>query len=232
MKLSPFLEQIITAQSELELRSCFINVAGQAMGAKAWGWDFLNHHGQVLASDVVGLPDRFQSDYQMLGQAVDSLSRLMVEQHIPVHNLSIYTPQYWKRTRLYQDLFQPYGMESAMVGPLIGQGYLMGGIYFLRDRHCPAFCDRDLLYLSTLCQYISVRLATLQIPAKMADFAHPSCLTRRELEIAELVAQGLTNREIGIRLNISREGVKQALKRMFRKLNVSARSAMVSKLKG
>ncbi len=232
MKCSPFLEQIVAAQSELELRAHFLNAAGQAMGAKAWGWDFLNYHGQVLAADLVGLPDRFKSDYQTLGQTVDSLSRLMIEQHIPVHNLSIYTPQHWKRTRLYQDLFRPYGMESAMVGPLIGQGYLMGGIYFLRDRQFPPFCDRDLLYLSTLCQYISVRLATLQIPVRMADLPHSSGLTRRELEIADLVAQGLTNREIGICLNISQEGVKQALKRMFRKLNVSARSAMVAKLKG
>jgi DNA-binding CsgD family transcriptional regulator len=50
------------------------------------------------------------------------------------------------------------------------------------------------------------------------------------MEIIELVAQGLSNREIAIKINISRDGVKQALKRLFRKLNVSARTEMIAKL--
>jgi DNA-binding CsgD family transcriptional regulator len=55
-------------------------------------------------------------------------------------------------------------------------------------------------------------------------------LTARELEIAELVAQGLTNGEIAVKLWITQNTVKQALKRMFRKLEVSARAEMVAKL--
>ena len=57
-------------------------------------------------------------------------------------------------------------------------------------------------------------------------------LTHRELQIAELVAQGLTNAEIAVRLWISVNTVKQTLKNIFRKLNVSARAQMVAKLKG
>lgn len=58
-----------------------------------------------------------------------------------------------------------------------------------------------------------------------------NCLTMREREVAELVAKGFNNREIGDRIGISREGVKQSLKRMFRKLDVSARAEMVAILK-
>ena len=53
-----------------------------------------------------------------------------------------------------------------------------------------------------------------------------------ELQIAELVARGLTNAEIGTALWISQNSVKQALKRMFRKLNVSSRTEMVGQLHG
>ena len=56
-------------------------------------------------------------------------------------------------------------------------------------------------------------------------------LTSRELQIADLVAQGLTNAEIGTELWITQNSVKQALKRIFRKLNVSARTEMVAKLR-
>ena len=56
-------------------------------------------------------------------------------------------------------------------------------------------------------------------------------LTARELDIVELVAKGLSNREIALKLHVSRDAVKQALKRMFRKLDVSARAEMVAKVK-
>ncbi|MGG6263682.1 response regulator transcription factor [Leptolyngbya sp. AN03gr2] len=55
-------------------------------------------------------------------------------------------------------------------------------------------------------------------------------LTPRERQIAELVAQGLTNAEIGAQLWITQNTVKQTLKRMFCKLNVSARAELVAKL--
>lgn len=54
--------------------------------------------------------------------------------------------------------------------------------------------------------------------------------TARELQIAELVAQGMTNAEIGAQLWIRQNSVKQALKRMFCKLNVSARAELVARL--
>jgi len=55
-------------------------------------------------------------------------------------------------------------------------------------------------------------------------------LAPREIQIAELVAQGLTNAQIGATLWITENSVKQALKRMFRKLEVSSRAEMVAQL--
>jgi DNA-binding CsgD family transcriptional regulator len=53
-------------------------------------------------------------------------------------------------------------------------------------------------------------------------------LTPREVQIAQLVAQGRTNSEIGVELWITENSVKQALKRMFRKLEVSSRAEMTA----
>jgi DNA-binding NarL/FixJ family response regulator len=55
-------------------------------------------------------------------------------------------------------------------------------------------------------------------------------LTSRELQIAELVALGRTNAAIGSELWITENSVKQALKRMFRKLAVSSRAEMVAQV--
>jgi DNA-binding CsgD family transcriptional regulator len=57
-------------------------------------------------------------------------------------------------------------------------------------------------------------------------------LTAREWQIVELVALGRTNAEIGQELWITENSVKQALKRMFHKLEVSSRAQMIAQIGG
>lgn len=51
-------------------------------------------------------------------------------------------------------------------------------------------------------------------------------LTEREIEIAQLAAQGLTNKEIGERLYISANTVKMALKNIYSKLSINNRALL------
>lgn len=55
-------------------------------------------------------------------------------------------------------------------------------------------------------------------------------LTERETEIAKMAANGLTNKEIGVRLYISENTVKMALKSIFEKLGVTSRSLLKDSL--
>jgi DNA-binding CsgD family transcriptional regulator/tetratricopeptide (TPR) repeat protein len=57
-------------------------------------------------------------------------------------------------------------------------------------------------------------------------------LTPQELQIAQMAADGLTNREIGRRLYLSHRTVSTHLYRMFPKLGVTARSELRSALEG
>jgi DNA-binding CsgD family transcriptional regulator len=57
-----------------------------------------------------------------------------------------------------------------------------------------------------------------------------SPLTPRELEIARLVAAGFNNLEIANVLEISRNTVKEALKRVFRKIDVDSRAELTLRL--
>jgi DNA-binding NarL/FixJ family response regulator len=54
----------------------------------------------------------------------------------------------------------------------------------------------------------------------------PGHLTEREWEIADGVAQGLRNKEIAVRLNISQNTVKNHLNSIFRRLKVESRVAL------
>ena len=55
-------------------------------------------------------------------------------------------------------------------------------------------------------------------------------LTKSERAVVELVAEGLTNREVGKRLFISPHTVNSHLRRSFQKLNVSTRAALAAKV--
>jgi DNA-binding CsgD family transcriptional regulator len=54
----------------------------------------------------------------------------------------------------------------------------------------------------------------------------PPSLTNKELEVAELAAQGLSNREIGVRFRIVDRTVEQHLTRAFRKLGITRRGQL------
>ncbi len=59
-----------------------------------------------------------------------------------------------------------------------------------------------------------------------------SALTDREREVLDLLAQGLTNKEIAEKLVITTNTVKRHLKAIFEKLNVHTRSAATAKATG
>jgi DNA-binding CsgD family transcriptional regulator len=95
----------------------------------------------------------------------------------------------------------------------------------------PAFTSENLIDLSAICSHLSASLALARSQSylfKNSELANR--LTKRELEIALLVAQGLTNVAIAKQLWITHNSVKQALKRIFRKIDVSSRVEMVAKL--
>ena len=49
-------------------------------------------------------------------------------------------------------------------------------------------------------------------------------MTRRELDVIKLIAQGLYNKEIADELSISEKTVKNHVSRLFKKINVSDRT--------
>ena len=82
-----------------------------------------------------------------------------------------------------------------------------------------------------MCLHLSACVANLRSTPKFEPNPYIELLSKREIQIAHLIAQGLTNVEISRELWISHNTVKQALKKMFRKLEVSSRIEMVMRLR-
>ncbi|MFG2883236.1 response regulator transcription factor [Streptomyces sp. NPDC048297] len=69
-------------------------------------------------------------------------------------------------------------------------------------------------------------LDALARPAEPEPAEEKGLLTRQELEIAELAATGLSNKEIGARLYISPRTVSTHLYKIFPKLGIRSRAAL------
>jgi non-specific serine/threonine protein kinase len=67
-----------------------------------------------------------------------------------------------------------------------------------------------------------------EAPAPPAVLASPTGLTRREAQVAALVAEGLTNREIADRLFIAERTAEGHVERIRAKLNVRTRAQIAA----
>ena len=68
------------------------------------------------------------------------------------------------------------------------------------------------------------RLIDPAVAARLMDRLNEPSLTSREIGVLELVARGMTNREIGTALSVGEETVKAHLKHVFVKLGASDRT--------
>lgn len=62
----------------------------------------------------------------------------------------------------------------------------------------------------------------------MTPGGRPSALTERQLEVVQLVARGLANKQIAAALAISERAVEAILTRLYERLDVAGRSALIA----
>lgn len=220
-----------TASTEAELRYLLMDNLHQYFGVQRWGIYLEDQENGLISYDVKGVSDRFVERYQQIGKSVDPVLKYVQKYHAPAHEELVLAEGTWKQSQLYQRCCLEYDHEHIMTGPIIGYGKLIGTIHFARIGITPAFNNQDLSNLSAVCMHLSACLTDLRSQAVPTENPYIKLFTKREIQIANLVAQGLTNAEIGKELWVSQNTVKQALKRMFRKLEVSSRTAMIAKIR-
>jgi len=215
--LQSLFQTIAQSHDEQELRQQVMVKVREYFAAQRCGLFFFE---QLLSAE------KKLSDIAQRALSLDHnpVLRYVVERHAAVHDELVLPPGVWKTICPRSD------HAHVMAGPIVTNGCLVGGLGFTRDREAPAFNAQDLADLSALCLHVSTRLATIESRSTRFNPLNGDRLTPREIQIAELVAQGLTNAQIGATLWITENSVKQALKRMFRKLEVSSRAQMVAQL--
>lgn len=221
MSLKPLFEDIDRAKDENSLRSQLAPKIGEYFAATRSGLFFF---------DQLSADPRFQPILNLaLSLERNPVARYITERHTPAHEGLVTTPKAWKLICPRPDHWH------VMAGPIIHRGQVVGAVGCTREKSMPAFNAQDLADLGAICLHVSVwtatarsqQSATLEQPHQLFN---TKPLTPRELQIANLVASGQTNAQIGKELWITENSVKQALKRMFRKLKVSSRTEMIAQI--
>ena len=219
ISLQLLFKAVNQVKDEHDLRSQLVPKIGEYFAAKRSGIFFF----EQLKAD-----HRFQKVLEIaLSVEHNPVARYLAERHTPVHEGLVTSPKAWAMICPRPDHWH------VMAGPIIDRGRLVGAVGCTREKSMPAFDTQNLADLSAICLHLSVWSATVRSAPSVTpkepqnQLFKTNRLTPRELQIAELVALGRTNAEIGHELWITENSVKQALKRMFRKLKVASRAEMV-----
>lgn len=138
-------------------------------------------------------------------------------------NRFVYKDPEWERTKDYRYLLQPSNRYHFAISPVVVQDQVGATVHFVRGKKHP-YTSAEINRLRALVNYLSFGMRTFtHIPE------HKVQLTKREHEVLQLMAMGLKIAAISHELGISYYTVKDHIKNIYRKLDVSSRSQAIVK---
>ena len=139
----------------------------------------------------------------------------------PLRITDLVSPRTFRRTAFYALMMRPYGVEHELKLWLPAPPGQSRSFSLVRAPGSD-FDDREVALL----RLVRPHLARLR--ARWERAPRPAQLTEREQDVLELVAQGLTNREVARRLFISAATVRTHLEHIYEKLEVRTRAGAVA----
>ena len=141
-----------------------------------------------------------------------------------VTTADFYSARQWHSTGMHSDVYRPLGLEHELQLCLPGAGPGQTVRLYLFRGPGPDFCERDRALLTLLRPHL--HQAYLDAERHRRDTPQ---LTPRQRELLRLVAAGHTNTQIARRLGLSEGTVRTHLKNIYTRLNVSSRTAAVTR---
>jgi DNA-binding CsgD family transcriptional regulator len=224
--LDQFLSEVSKCKTRSALCSAGLDAMRRLFGVHVGAIVFVDEQLAPGEAALHGTSETLLEEYNRHWRGDDPVLGAVVERRRPVHDAQLQPAERWRRLPIISDYGRRIDIEPYMSGPLYGHGALAGLVNFCRKRGEASFTAAELERAAVFCGFLSASLATLPQHRE----AEPLPLTARERQIAVLAAHGKTNPLIAAELGIARETVKQALARVYSKLDVSGRAAMAAHL--
>lgn len=199
--------------------------------------------GQFTQRIAINMTDSNLSRYEQYYQHHDPIARRLRERTVPTLVTEVIPQQELMRTEFFNDFLSRDGLHWGvnLHVPIEGEG--TGDLRIWRGHGRDNFDAEDLAILNLIaapfraalrrCLGVSIappssEALSLRLPPEERE--EVSTLTSREFEVARLVADGLSDKEVAQRLQISFTTVRSHLKAVFGKLGVDSRVKVATRL--
>jgi len=243
----------------LKLEQIFFNLNGYQQGALLRFIDTImktQHLQELLNESLAILPDIIRGDsfviqtYFGTEQKPLILTKNMpaelivqfqkIRQHDPNYqfmlskkqtltNRSRFKDAEWQKTESFKLVFEPIGAFHFTALPILNGDDVKATIHIHRSKEHP-FTKQEIQCCDLLSQYLSKALDHLfKVKRTRANDDNLMKLTRREKEVLQLLGKGYKDTEISSELGITNHTVRDHLKKIYSKLDVSTRSEALIK---
>lgn len=231
MALDTSVQQLARARTVSEVAGVALDAIKKAFSAHVGATILLDRSAEPSAGGVFGVSDAALEDYICNWRGFDAVFSEVLARAEPVHYLQVYSKEAWEHGPIMRGYARRHGILHYMSGPIYGsRGRLVGVMNFCRPPRYAPFRAGDLRMAAVLSGFVSAAIA--RVESGPPECAGRGCdgLAPRELQVSQLAAAGHNNLAIALRLGIARETVKQTLRRVYRKLNVTGRAQMAATL--
>lgn len=225
--LEDFVRRARSAEAVPELVDSVMECAPGSVGASVGGV-FMQTPGGLEVHQA-GAPEAFADQYiAFTAVTSDPLHAMLATRHGVIRSNDLFDDAEWRCHPFFRDLGAPFGLDAYMAGELVDAYVLRGAIGVARPHGSEAFSLDDVRRLHTICLHASVALTRLTQVARANPLT--DALSPRQQQLVQLVANGLTNDQIGRACGITTHAVKKGLERLFARMNVSSRAELIATL--
>jgi DNA-binding CsgD family transcriptional regulator len=225
--LQTFVLRARSAARVMDLVDAVMDCAPRIVGASVCGVFLQTPTGFKVHQ--IGAPEAFVTQYiAFTAVSVDPVHSSLATRHGVVRSNELFDDAEWRRHPFYRDLGAPFRLGAYMAGELVDAYAPRGAIGVARPCGSGAFSLGDAQRLHTICLHASVAFTRLTREDRAISLAY--ALSPRQQQLVQLVANGLTNDQIGRACGITTHAVKKALERLFVRINVSSRAELIATL--
>jgi DNA-binding CsgD family transcriptional regulator len=227
--LFPLLEKLARCRYDTDVNGVAMDAVKGTFACHIGATIFLDESLAVTERAFFGVRLEDVEEYEEHWRPLDRVFPAVISRAVPVHNWQMYREDEWLQDRAWLGYGRKHRIYHYLSAPIFGpRGRLTGVLNLCRRPHDCRFDETTVEMASAFSGFLSATLARVSGAEAFVDDHPPGRLAPREMQVARLAAAGLNNVEIELAVGIARETVKQTLRRVYRKLEVSGRAQMAA----
>jgi DNA-binding CsgD family transcriptional regulator len=231
--ISKIMQAFAESHHEGQIREIVGDLVMQLLQAQYYA-SFVWHDDRALFGEAIqiNMDPANISQYESYYQFNDPITPLMKRYEVAVRSTDVLKQEELVKTEFYNDFLKKDGLCWGVNLYAWHEGRNLGDMRIWRDSRRDNFSEDDLRMLDMIQPAFTSALsrAHAYLAPRPAASSLIIRLSPREQETAQLVAQGLSDKEIARHLNIATTTVRTHLENAFRKTGASNRAGLAHKI--